>query len=89
MGIFESEPSAAGTREIWRAVADSAAFSVLGGGDSITAAAAFGVTDDLGYVCTCLLYTSRPALRERLRRHASSRLPSVAKRANRLLERLG
>lgn len=52
MGIFESEPSAAGTREIWRAVADSAAFSVLGGGDSITAAAAFGVTDDLGYVCT-------------------------------------
>jgi YjbR protein len=30
----------------------------------------------------------RPALRERLRRHATSRLPSVAKRANRLLERL-
>ncbi|MHA6512832.1 phosphoglycerate kinase [Tessaracoccus sp. Z1128] len=52
MGVFEAAPSAYGTREVWRHVAGSQAFSVVGGGDSISAAHAFAVIDDLDYVCT-------------------------------------
>jgi len=52
MGVFEGTPSAYGTREVWREVARSSGYSVLGGGDSIAAASAFGVTSDLSYVCT-------------------------------------
>ncbi len=35
MGVFEKEPFAAGTLGVGRAVADSGAFSVIGGGDTI------------------------------------------------------
>ncbi|MBR2281490.1 MAG: phosphoglycerate kinase [Spirochaetales bacterium] len=51
-GVFEQEPSELGTKEIWRALADTEAFTVLGGGDSITATEKYGLTDRIGYICT-------------------------------------
>ena len=52
MGVFEREPFAAGTVGVARAVTASGAFSVVGGGDTIAAAEAAGVTGKLGYIST-------------------------------------
>ncbi len=52
MGVFEETASEAGTRAVFEALGDTAAYTVVGGGDSITAAAKYQVTDKLGYVCT-------------------------------------
>ena len=52
MGVFEKEPFAAGTVGVARAVADSGAFSVIGGGDTIAAVQQAGVMDRIGYVST-------------------------------------
>jgi len=52
MGVFEASPTSFGTRQVWQAVTESAAHSVIGGGDSIAAANAFGLTERFGYVCT-------------------------------------
>ncbi|WP_307849628.1 phosphoglycerate kinase [Qaidamihabitans albus] len=46
MGVFEMAPFAEGTRGVARAIADSAAFSVVGGGDSAAAVRALGLPDD-------------------------------------------
>jgi len=51
-GVYEKTPFALGTRRIWEAVAASAAFSVLGGGDSIAAARLFGVQDGISFIST-------------------------------------
>ena len=51
-GVFEQEASELGTKEIWRALADTKAFTVLGGGDSITATEKYKLTDKIGYICT-------------------------------------
>jgi phosphoglycerate kinase len=52
MGVFEKPPFAAGTVAIARAVADAPAFSVIGGGDTIAAVNAAGVSDKIGYIST-------------------------------------
>jgi len=52
MGVFEIESFAAGTLTVARAVAASNARSVIGGGDSIAAAAQAGVTDRITHVST-------------------------------------
>ncbi|MGM9669806.1 MAG: phosphoglycerate kinase [Faecousia sp.] len=52
MGVFEQEPSELGTREVWQALADTDAFTVLGGGDSITATEKYRLKDRMGYICT-------------------------------------
>ena len=52
MGVFEKERFAAGTLGVARAVADSGAFSVIGGGDTIAAVHQAGVMDKIGYVST-------------------------------------
>jgi phosphoglycerate kinase len=52
MGVFEKEPFAAGTLGVARAVADSGAFSVIGGGDTIAAVQQAGVMGKIGYVST-------------------------------------
>lgn len=51
-GVYEKEESSAGTGGIFRAVADSKAFSVIGGGDTIAAAKAFGLLEKYSYVST-------------------------------------
>ncbi len=52
MGIFEQEPFAAGTEAVARAVAHSGAFSVVGGGDSVSALSRAGVTPFISHVST-------------------------------------
>ena len=52
VGVFEFEPFAAGTREIAQAIARSSAFSIAGGGDTLAAIDAFGVTGQVSYVST-------------------------------------
>lgn len=52
MGVFEEEPSEAGTKAVFEALADTGAYTVVGGGDSVAAARKYGVTDKLGYLCT-------------------------------------
>jgi phosphoglycerate kinase len=52
MGVFEKPPFAAGTLGVARAVAGSGAFSVIGGGDTIAAVQAAGVTERIGYIST-------------------------------------
>ena len=51
-GVFEQEASELGTKEIWRALAETDAYTVLGGGDSITATEKYKLTDRIGYICT-------------------------------------
>jgi phosphoglycerate kinase len=51
-GIYEDPTSAYGTHSLWQAIADSVAFSVIGGGDSIAAGRRFDLLDGFSYVCT-------------------------------------
>ncbi|ALE73242.1 Phosphoglycerate kinase [Pseudonocardia sp. Ae168_Ps1] len=46
MGVFEMAPFADGTRGVAQAIADGAAFSVVGGGDSAAAVRALGIAED-------------------------------------------
>jgi phosphoglycerate kinase len=48
MGVFEMAPFAAGTRAVAQAIADSSAFSVVGGGDSAAAVRQLGI-DESGF----------------------------------------
>jgi phosphoglycerate kinase len=52
MGVFEKPPFATGTVAVARAVAGAPAFSVIGGGDTIAAVNAAGVSDKIGYIST-------------------------------------
>ena len=53
MGVFEMAPFAAGTTGVAEAVADSSAFSVIGGGDSASAIRAAGLDEDrFGHIST-------------------------------------
>jgi phosphoglycerate kinase len=52
MGVFEDPRFEAGTRAVARAVADTAAFTVVGGGDSAAALAQFGLDHDVDHVST-------------------------------------
>jgi len=52
MGVFELEPFAKGTEAVARAAADSAAVSVVGGGDSLAAIAKVGVADRITHLST-------------------------------------
>jgi phosphoglycerate kinase len=52
MGVFEKAPFAAGTVAVARAVAESPAFSVVGGGDTLAAVNAAGVAGRIGYIST-------------------------------------
>ena len=51
-GVFEKPETELGTREIWTALADTEAYTVVGGGDSITATNKYGLADRIGYICT-------------------------------------
>lgn len=52
MGVFEKPETEFGTKAVWQALADSKAYTVLGGGDSITATEKYGLVDQMGYLCT-------------------------------------
>jgi phosphoglycerate kinase len=53
MGVFEIDAFAGGTRAVAQALADSEAFSVVGGGDSAAAVRALGFhEDDFGHIST-------------------------------------
>ena len=52
MGVFELEPFAHGTEAVARAVADSAAVSVVGGGDSLAAVRKVGVAGRITHLST-------------------------------------
>lgn len=52
MGVFEIDSFATGTKELAKAVAASDAVSIVGGGDSVTAANKFGVADDMTFIST-------------------------------------
>ena len=52
MGVFEDERFASGTKEVAQAMADTKAFTVIGGGDSASALAKFGLADEVDWVST-------------------------------------
>lgn len=52
MGVFEKEAFAAGTMAVAKAVADSEAISIVGGGDSAAAVAKAGVADRITHIST-------------------------------------
>ena len=52
LGVFEFDAFAKGTEVVSHAIADSAGFSIAGGGDTLAAIAKFGITDKVGYIST-------------------------------------
>ena len=52
MGVFEQPETEVGTKQIWQALAETSAYTVLGGGDSITATEQYGLVEHMGYLCT-------------------------------------
>jgi len=52
VGVFEFAAFENGTREIARAIAESSAFSIAGGGDTLAAIAKYGIEKDVGYIST-------------------------------------
>ncbi|MEE8118163.1 MAG: phosphoglycerate kinase [Gammaproteobacteria bacterium] len=52
VGVFEYEQFGEGTKILAQAVADSAAFSIVGGGDTLAALDKYGVADRISYIST-------------------------------------
>jgi phosphoglycerate kinase len=52
VGVFEFDAFAKGTETIARAIAESPAFSIAGGGDTLAAIAKYGIEKDVGYIST-------------------------------------
>jgi phosphoglycerate kinase len=51
-GVYEDERFEKATKEIWTAIADADGYTVVGGGDTITAATRFTDLGQYSYVCT-------------------------------------
>jgi phosphoglycerate kinase len=52
VGVFEFDAFAHGTETIARAIAESSAFSIAGGGDTLAAIAKYGIEQQVGYIST-------------------------------------
>jgi len=52
VGVFEFEAFSHGTEALSKAVAESTAFSIAGGGDTLAAIDQFGLSDDISYIST-------------------------------------
>lgn len=52
VGVFEFDAFANGTKVVSQAIADSPAFSIAGGGDTLAAIAKYGIEKQVGYIST-------------------------------------
>ena len=52
LGVFEFDQFAGGTKALAEAIAESTAFSIAGGGDTLAAIAKFGIADEVSYIST-------------------------------------
>jgi phosphoglycerate kinase len=52
VGVFEFNQFGEGTKEIAMAIAESDAFSIAGGGDTLAAVAKYNISDDVSYIST-------------------------------------
>jgi phosphoglycerate kinase len=52
VGVFEFDQFGGGTRALAQAIAQSPAFSIAGGGDTLAAVAKYGITDQVSYIST-------------------------------------
>ena len=52
VGVFEFDQFGNGTRELAEAIADSDAFSIAGGGDTLAAVDKYGISDKVSYIST-------------------------------------
>jgi len=52
VGVFEFDQFATGTHSLAKAIAESPAFSIAGGGDTLAAIAKFGITEEISYIST-------------------------------------
>jgi phosphoglycerate kinase len=52
MGVFEFDAFENGTKVVAHAIADSSAFSIAGGGDTLAAIAKYGIESKIGYIST-------------------------------------
>jgi len=52
VGVFEFDQFGAGTEVVSRAIADSEAFSIAGGGDTLAAIDKYGIADKISYIST-------------------------------------
>src|SRR5699024_7991941 len=52
LGVFEFDQFGDGTQELAEAIADSEAFSIAGGGDTLAAVDKYRITDSISYIST-------------------------------------
>ncbi|MDR2632672.1 MAG: phosphoglycerate kinase [Treponema sp.] len=52
MGVFEEAATEKGTRMVWDALGETVGYTVVGGGDSISATKKYGKTGLIKYICT-------------------------------------
>ena len=52
VGVFEIEQFSHGTQSLSKAIAESSAFSIAGGGDTLAAIDKYGINDDISYTST-------------------------------------
>jgi len=52
LGVFEFEQFSQGTRSLAKAIAESSAYSIAGGGDTIAAISKFNIEDKISYIST-------------------------------------
>ncbi|NQZ53873.1 MAG: phosphoglycerate kinase [Piscirickettsiaceae bacterium] len=52
VGVFEFNQFGEGTKEIAMAIAESKAFSIAGGGDTLAAVSKYNISDDISYIST-------------------------------------
>jgi phosphoglycerate kinase len=52
MGVFEFDAFSHGTEVVARAIAESSAFSIAGGGDTLAAIAKYGIEQQVSYIST-------------------------------------
>ena len=52
VGVFEFDQFGNGTKALAEAIANSPAFSIAGGGDTLAAIAKYGIEEKVGYIST-------------------------------------